>query len=385
MVVSVSLAVFPFKDEDPALVTANLRRAASHPRIDEVWAVASEDGRQARQVEAEAAQTSAALSKPVLVIPQERVGTLRAGKGDAMNTAIRRAVEEGRERVHFYDADITNFDATWIDGAEEAADQGYGVVRHRFPRAATDAMITWMITRPGFALLFPGTFLPRLNQPLGGELLLTRVALESLAESELVRSRSDWGIDTVITYATSVLGVGLYEHLVADGKRHTLYGSLDELRPMVVECLDAVSRLAGLKGPEPGARHGSDPPAPVPPDLKRIAAYDLTTTLPLLTSGWTDQEAELAADLPPGTRTGLMTNLERPEYTFMDSRAWLEALRFLLAGFRLGDEAWESLAFRLWLTRVLSYTTGQAQTGYDGAIEYLERTIRDYERFADQS
>jgi hypothetical protein len=123
----------------------------------------------------------------------------------------------------------------------------------------------------------------------------------------------------------------------------------------------------------------------VPPDLKRIVAYDLTTTLPLLTTGWTDQEAELAADLPPGARTGLMTNLERPEYAFMNDGTWLEALRFLLAGFRLGDEAWESLAFRLWLTRVLSYTTGQAQTGYDGAIEYLERTIRDYERFADQS
>lgn len=385
MVVSVSLAVFPFKDEDPALVTANLRTAASHPRMDEVWAVASEDGPTTRQVEAGAAETSTQLSKPVLVIPQERIGDLRAGKGDAMNTAIRRAAGEGRDRVHFYDADITNFDTTWIDGAEKAADRGYGVVRHRFPRAATDAMITWMITRPGFALLFPGTFLPRLNQPLGGELLLTRVALESLADSEFVRSRSDWGIDTVITFATSVMGVGLYEHLVADGKRHTLYGSLDELRSMVVECLDAVSQLAGLEGPEPEARHGSDPPAPVPSDLKRTVAYDLTSTLPLLTGGWTDQEIELAAGLPATARSGLMANLDRPEFSFMDSGTWLKTLRFLLSGFQLGDQAWESLAFRLWVTRVLSYTTNQARAGYDRAIDYLEATIRDYERLADQS
>jgi len=142
MVVEVSLAVFSFKDEDPALVTANLGTAASHPRIDEVWAVASEDGAVTRQVEAGALEIASSLSTPVLVIPQERIGKLRPGKGDAMNTAIRRAAGEGRERVHFYDADITNFDATWIEGAEEAADRGFGVVRHRFPRAATDAMIT---------------------------------------------------------------------------------------------------------------------------------------------------------------------------------------------------------------------------------------------------
>ena len=365
MVVGVSLAVFPFKDEDPALVTANLRTAASHPRIDEVWAVSSEDGPIARMVEARAAETASRLGKQVSVIPQERIGDLRSGKGDAMNTAIRRAAEEGRERVHFYDADITNFDASWIDGAENAADRGFGVVRHRFPRAATDAMITWMITRPGLAMLFPGTLLPRLNQPLGGELLLTGVALESLAQSELVRSRSDWGIDTVITFATSVLGAGLYEHHVVDGKRHTLYGSLEELRPMVVECLDAVSRLAGLDGPRPEARHGSDRPATVPDDLKRTVAYDLSSTLPLLTSGWTNEEAELASGLPTQARDGLLTNLERPDLLFMDAGTWLETLRFLLSGFRLGDRAWESLAFRLWLNRVLSYTTDQAQTGYD--------------------
>ncbi|MDP9494706.1 MAG: hypothetical protein M3P87_05635, partial [Actinomycetota bacterium] len=365
MVVEVSLAVFSFKDEDPALVTANLGTAASHARIDEVWAVASEDGAVTRQVEAGAREIASSLSTPVLVIPQERIGNLRPGKGDAMNTAIRRAAGEGRERVHFYDADITNFDALWIEGAEEAADRGFGVVRHRFPRAATDAMITWMITRPGFALLFPGTFLPRLNQPLGGELLLTRVALESVAESEMVRSRSDWGIDTVITFATSVLGIGLYEHLVADGKRHTLYGSLEELRPMVIECLDAVCRLEGRNGPEPGARHESDRPAPVPADLKRTVAYDLTSTLPLLTSGWTDDEVKLTAGLPARSREGMMANIERPEFAFMDAETWLESFRFLLNGFRLGDPTWESICFRLWLTRVLAYTTNQAQTGYD--------------------
>jgi hypothetical protein len=385
MVGVVSLAVFPFKDEDAGLVTANLRTAASHPGIDEVWAISSEDGPLARQVEAGADAAAAGLSKPIRVIPQERIGKVRPGKGDAMNTAILRAAGEGRDRVHFFDADITNFDATWIDGAEDAADRGFGVVRHRFPRAATDAMITWMITRPALALLFPGTLLPRLNQPLGGELLLTTQALESLAASDSVLARSDWGIDTVITYATSVLGIGVYEHLVPEGKRHTLYGSLDELRPMALECLDAVSRLEGWPGPEPGARHESDPPAPVPADLKRTVAYDLDATLPLLGVGWTEPEATLASGLPDWILSGITSVDGVPGLSFMDAGAWMETLRFLMSGFRLGDQAWESLAFRLWLARVLSYTTNQAQTGYDNAIEYLEGTIRDFESLADQS
>jgi mannosylglycerate synthase len=198
----VSLAVFPFKSEEPALVASNLATAASHPAIDEVWAVATEEGDAEMAVGAIAEEVARAYAKPVEVIVQQRLGIYRSGKGDAMNTALARAAGQGRDRVHFYDADITNFDSSWIEGAEVAADRGFGVVRHRFPRAATDAMITWMITRPALARLFPGTFLPRLDQPLGGEVLLTGRAVELLAGSELVRNRSDWGIDTMLTYAT---------------------------------------------------------------------------------------------------------------------------------------------------------------------------------------
>jgi hypothetical protein len=63
----------------------------------------------------------------------------------------------------------------------------------------------------------------------------------------------------------------------------------------------------------------------------------------------------------------------------MDAGLWFQAHGFLIERFVLGDPAWESLAFRLWLTRVLAYTENQAQTGYDRAMEYLESTISDYE------
>jgi mannosylglycerate synthase len=376
----VSLAVFPFKSEDPSLIISNMATAAANTAIDEVWAVASEPGITETTVRRQAPEVWRAHGKPVRVVLQERHGAFRSGKGDAMNTALALAADQGRDRVHFYDADITNFDASWIDGAEEAADRGYGVVRHRFPRAATDAMITWMITRPALARIFPGTFLPRVDQPLGGEVLLTREAVESLAGSALVRSRSDWGIDTVLTYATSILDLGLYEHHVVDGKRHALYGSLDELRDMLVECLDAAASLAGRPGPAPDARHGTDPPQPVPEDLKQIVAYDIDSSSAILDAEWSEGEVRLAAGLPGDLARDFRDR--RATLELMDADLWHEVHGFLLDGFVLGEPAWESLAFRLWVARVLAYSTKQARLGYDAAMAYLASTIERYQSMA---
>ncbi len=347
-----------------------------------MWAVAPEEGAAEVAVGAIAEEVARAYAKPVEVIEQQRLGIYRSGKGDAMNTALARAAGQGRDRVHFYDADITNFDSSWIEGAEVAADRGFGVVRHRFPRAATDAMITWMITRPALARLFPGTFLPRLDQPLGGEVLLTGRAVELLAGSDLVRNRSDWGIDTMLTYATSVMDVGLYEHHVPDGKRHALYGSLDELREMLIECLDAAASLSGRPGPGNGARHGTDPPAPVPEDLKQIVAYDVAGTVPLLEARWSEEEIRLVERLPAELFGFLLDDPARPRFELMDADRWYVAHGFLMEGFALEDPAWESLAFRLWLTRVLAYTTNQAGKGFDAAMAYLESTIVHYETMA---
>ncbi len=375
-----SLVVFPFKDEPASLVANNIRTAARHRVVEEVWAVAADEDSIANSLLAATRAISDETSTSIEIVLQQRIGSLRPGKGDAMNTAIRRAAERGWERVHFYDADITNFDESWIDGAESGANKGFGVIRHRFPRASTDAMITWMITRPAMAIAFPGTFLPRLNQPLGGELLLTRPALLALADSPTVADRSDWGIDTLITYETSVLESGVYEHHVQDGKRHALYGSLDDIRTMSLECLDAVASLQGRPAPGPRVPHGSDRPTRVPPDLKSTIAYDVEGSLRLLTSNWTPNEAELASGLPDNVGAPFLENRVIPNFAFMDADLWFETLAYLIDNFRLGNFAWESLAFRLWLSRVLAYTTGQALSGYSQAMRYLESTIGDYEK-----
>jgi len=379
-----SLVVFPFKAEAPEAVAANMAIAANHADVDEVWAVAADTGPSFQALRPIASDIASSAGTATGIHVQKHIGRFRPGKGDAMNTAIALAAEQGRDRLHFYDADITNFHESWITGAERAANHGYGVVRHRFPRASTDAMITWFITRPGLASLFPQTFLPRLNQPLGGELLLTGDAVQRLAADTFVSARSDWGIDTVITHAISTMDAGLYEHHVADGKRHALYGSLDELRIMLIECLDAVASLSGRHGPSPEAIHGSDPPAPVPPDLKQTVGYDIDGTVKLLTTDWTADEADLAEQLPSQMKEHFLTNRSTPTFSFMGSEAWFETMELLLNRFVLGDPAWESFAFRLWMTRVLAYTTNQALAGFDRAMDYLEATIRDYDKLASQ-
>lgn len=367
-----SLVVFPFKEESLDVIASNLTTAARHDRVDEVWAVAAAEGTAMAGVSRGGEEIEATEGTPLLVFPQERLGSLRSGKGDGMNTALSRAAERGFSRVHFYDADITNFDDSWIDGAEHAADRGYGVVRHRFPRAATDAMITWMVTRPGLATLFPGTLLPRLGQPLGGELLLTRPAVESLASDPFVLARSDWGIDTVITHATAVMGLGIYERNAPDGKRHALYGSLTDIRDMILECLDAVASLRGRQGPPPWGRFEVDPPAPVPTDLKEIVAYDVAATRRSIAARPGPREQELMRRL----------GVDPAQPQAMDADGWLVVFPVLLESFALDDDAWRNVAFRLWVERVIDYTTTQVALGYDHAMGYLERTIVEFERRA---
>jgi mannosylglycerate synthase len=364
----VSLVVFPFKKERIEVVGRNLQTAAGHDRVDEVWAVAAAEDNAMADVARVAEDVARATGTPVEVFAQDRIGSLRSGKGDGMNTALARSAVKGFERTHFYDADITNFDIGWIDGAEEAADRGYGVVRHRFPRAATDAMITWMVTRPGLALRFPGTLLPRLGQPLGGEFLLSAPAVEALTGDPRVRARSDWGIDTVITHATACLDLGLFEHNAPDGKRHALYESLTDIRDMVLECLDAVRSLDGA--PPERSSFDADPPSPVPADLKETVAYDVSKT-----------RESIAEEVGPGEReilTSLDVDPDAPNE--MDAERWRETLPALFEGFDLHDAAWRSAAFRLWVERVIHYTVHQVPLGYDSAISHLEASIEEFER-----
>ncbi|MCD5408544.1 hypothetical protein LR090_04895 [Candidatus Bipolaricaulota bacterium] len=377
-----SLVVFPFKNEDPEILVGNVKTALSHPRVEEVLCVgASED--QCFAAVAEACPTlERQYGKPVKVIVQERIGALRPGKGDGMNTALKYFLEEtSYERLHFYDADIVSFSQEWISKAEEGADQGFDVVRHYFPRASTDAMITWFVTRTGFALLWPKSSLPWIEQPLGGELLLTRPVVKRLLEEEKVRRQSDWGIDTLYTFTMVKHGFSLYETYIGVGKLHKLYGALTDLRTMLVECFAAIQSLRGEEIPSFGI-HRVEYPGPVSQEVREKVGYNVEGSLPLLTEGWSREEESLLEVLPPDVRAGMQACRSFPRFGFMDEEAWYATYQALLDHFQFDNPHWQRLLFRLWLARTLNYTVNQALRGYGHALHYLHQMVGRYVRSA---
>jgi mannosylglycerate synthase len=375
-----SVVVFPFKEEDHDVVIKNVTAAAGHPRVTNVVCMGLDEASTFDAIGEAIPSIEAATKTPVSLLLQDRIGVLRAGKGDAMNTSLRFFLEESSDdRLHFYDADITSFDAGWIEKAEGAADAGHDVVRHYFPRSSTDAMITWMITRTGFAMLWPDSELPLIRQPLGGELLFTRRVAESLVADDLVQAQSDWGIDTLYTFATVRTGFSVFEAYVPQGKIHKLYGSLTDIRTMVVECFAAMQSLRGLPVGM-ATPHEVEDPAEVPAAIKAKVAYDLESTMQLLAIGWTPRQEELLSLFPTSVRDGMVAARAYPRFSFMDDGAWFATYSVLLDRFIRDDADWEALLFRLWIARVLQYSVSEALRGYDHALAHLDRMVDSYRR-----
>lgn len=373
-----SVVVFPFKVEKHDVVVSNVATAAGHPRIDEVVCVGYERESTYEAIELAAPEVEETTGTRVTLILQERLGDKRPGKGDGMNTALRYFAEHTTaERIHFYDADISSFTAEWIEKAENVADEGYEVVRHYFPRSSTDAMITWMITRTGFAMLWPRTELPWIEQPLGGELLFTRPVVEELLADEAVMAQSNWGIDTLYTFATVRAGFSVFETYVRQGKMHKLYGRLTDLKTMLVECFAAIQELRGT--PLVGETlHRIEYPDIVPEAIAEKIGYDIEESILLLPLNWTDGQEELLELFPVPIRDGMLAARRYPRFTFMDELAWHDTFCVLLNHFVHGDPDWEELLFRLWVVRVLNYTVSHALRGYGHALRYLHRMVNDY-------
>jgi len=294
-----------------------------------------------------------------------------------MNTGLEYFVSSEHERLHFYDADITSFGPSWITKAERAADLGYDMARHYFARAATDAMITWMITRTGFAMLFPNSELPWIEQPLGGELLLSRKAAELLAADPLVQAQSDWGIDTLLTFCAVANGLSMFEVYVPQGKAHALYGQLTDLRTMLIECFLALRSLRGadLDG---GITHHIEPPDMVPATIAEKVGYDVEGTMQLIPEMWTDRQEDLLSHFPTPVRDGMLAARKYTSFQFMDAWAWYDIYEILLDKYVEGDPDWEHLIFNMWMVRVLAYTHKTALRGYGYAQRYLRNMIYRY-------
>ena len=376
-----SLVVFPFKTERPEVVLANVETAASHPRVGGVLCVGYEEEETFQAIAGARDGIAGRTGTPVELMLQDRIGSKRPGKGDGMNTALRWFLSETDfERIHFYDSDITNFGPEWITKAEEAADFDYGVVRHYFPRASTDAMITWFITRTGFALRFPRSELPWIEQPLGGELLFKRHVVERLVADPRVSAQSDWGIDTLYTFSVVQYCEPMYETYIPSGKAHALYGPLTDLRTMLIECFSALQSLKDEQV-EMGCVHRIEYPDVVPQNIAEKIGFDFESTLELLPELWTDRMVELLDLFPAPVAEGLAANRKGyPIFGFMDDVEWYDSYLVFLEHFVEGDRDWEHLLFKAWLARVLNFTTTAAVRGYSYAGRYLHRMVVEYMR-----
>ena len=250
-----------------------------------------------------------------------------------------------------------------------------------FPRARTDAMITWMITRTGFAMIWPQSVLSWIEQPLGGELLFTRPVVEHLVEDQRVQAQSDWGIDTLYTFVTSQRQFSTYEVNMSQGKAHKLYGKLTDLRTMLVECFSAVQSLKDEEMPLAGV-HRAEYPDVVPKAIAEKLGFDLEGTLGLLRSKWTDNQKEYLELFPDDIREGMLANIESANFGFMDEQKWFETYDIMLNHFVKGDNDWEELLFKMWMVRVLQYTTTIALCGYNFSQRHLHHMILGYRKMA---
>jgi hypothetical protein len=144
---------------------------------------------------------------------------------------------------------------------------------------------------------------------------------------------------------------------------------------MVLECLDAARSLRARPGPHPDTRFAADAEAPVPDDLKTTVAYDITAT-----------RQSIAGDIsPPEKRILDSLGIRETDLAALDANRWGAVMGELLDRFQLEDLHWRSVVFRLWVERVIYYTTHEVAKGYDSAITYLEGTIRQYEMGARRS
>lgn len=351
----------PFLSEAPDLVAATLEEALAHPAVGLVLGIHGDDGT------INAAVRGLVAGRPGIdLLPQRRIGSFRPGKGDAINTGFRIFLDETDfQRLHFYDADIRSFDRSWIERAELALDKGFQAVRHFYPRSPTDGMITWMVTRPGFGLLWPDSVLPWIEQPMSGEVAFERSAVAVLMADPVVVAQSDWGIDTAITHRSVAHGLSIYETFAPQGKDHQLYGSLEELRTMLLECLHTLQRLRGASAPRP-IRHFAESAGSneAPAAIQRVA-YDVGATRAMALQPWSPDQLEI-----------LHQHFDQ-DLKHLDTATWLAALRVLLQNFDASSPEWREVAFRLWTRRVLIYSEAIEGLTYTQAISQLKAMVHE--------
>ena len=203
-----------------------------------------------------------------------------------------------------------------------------------------------------------------------------------LFEDKRVICQSDWGIDTIYTWIIVANEFSLYETYVPIGKVHKLYKTLGDLREMVIECFATIQALKNERVEQVRMVHRIERPGSVPDRVKEKTAYDLEGSLHLLMESWTDRQLELLNHFPQNIRESMSQCKRRPCFDFMNEESWYTTYKVLLEHFDPEDRDWRELFFKLWIARVLNYTTKVALRGYDYALFYLYQMVERFVRMA---
>jgi glucosyl-3-phosphoglycerate synthase len=176
----------------------------------------------------------AVVVRAVDVLPECGPGT---GKGEALWKALHAAKGDV---LAFCDADIRDFDATFVTGllGPLLLDESVGFVKGRYERPGDGGRVTELVARPVISLLFPE--LAGFDQPLAGEFAGRRDVLER------VPFVAGYGVDLALLIDV-VADIGL-ERVAQVDLHERLHRNrpLAELRPQAEAVLQAAFDRAGV-------------------------------------------------------------------------------------------------------------------------------------------
>ncbi len=155
-----------------------------------------------------------------VVFPGRRI---HPGKGLAMKTGIKTALERNAEILVFLDADIENLSPEWVDKLIDCIlYEGYDMSRGAYFREPRDAPVTKLVAKRLLGIFFPEV--AHLDQPLTGEVAAKNEVWKSLFEIGLP---DGWGVDVAILIETEMLGFRIKEVWLGT-KHHRSYRAYSE-------------------------------------------------------------------------------------------------------------------------------------------------------------
>lgn len=312
-----------------------------------------------------------------------------AGKGAAMITGMEIAVENGHSNIAFVDADITSISSKWFDLMINGMEKyNADMIRGYFDRSPFDAQITRHITVPSINMFFPEG--RGINQPLGGELCMSRRFVQCLLDYPLAPP-STWGIDTFITVTALVERFSIVEVYLSQ-KLHK-GKTLTQLQRMFVECFDEMANLIHF--------HKRDERIPIfseavvktlPPsesqierigeDVRRLTYMNLNSEMASLFESVRASRInlELLHELDISNEDySVISGLLSSPTTFknkskeLNAKKWIQILHRLLLGYirRRFSAKYHDLLFTVWRLRALAFCLNEASS-----FEEAERNTR---------